>query len=227
MILAALLVFGLSTPGLAEPKATTPPNAEALRMGRADGNVLKDRAVLRVSGVIDRFMREDLERFLKSLKPEVSVLELEFNSPGGSVDEGKVMAALLRERRSQGLRLIATVANGATCASMCVPIYVQAEVRRAGPASVFMFHAAHTSLLGIVNFTQSELTDEMIQGFRDAGVDGGWLEKIRGEGAFDSPQGYWLSGREMVDEKSNVVTELLPRHDKRKSKTLGGVKIWF
>src|SRR5262249_1530812 len=73
---------------------------------------------------------------------------LRLNSPGGTDLDGLEVISVLREIRQQ-VRLITVVNEHDLCASMCVPVYLQGEIRYAGPATSWMFHGAAKDLSNI------------------------------------------------------------------------------
>lgn len=171
------------------------------------------KAYVKITGPIDE---ETSKAFFELMAqfPEVREIELHLNSGGGKSLEGWKIIALLNEKKSAGVHLTTLVKNGNICGSLCVPIFVQGQTRKAGPASSFMFHSAHLSFAGMVTVkTLPERNEEMFQYFLKAGVSPKWLDHLKAQQVFESDEYYWLSGGDLLSEKSGVVTELLPRKD--------------
>lgn len=70
-------------------------------------------------------------------------LLLVLNSPGGKVEEGGQIAALITHYRDQGRRLDTYVPDRAICASFCTNFFPLGQQRFAAPSAYFMFHSAH------------------------------------------------------------------------------------
>ncbi|MEM8628139.1 MAG: peptidase, partial [Pseudomonadota bacterium] len=114
----------------------------------------------------------------------------------------------------QRTHLVDTVVQaGDRCASMCVPIYLQGDVRAASHYSQFMFHEVRLAdpIDGkpqpIDPREQSVITDGFVARFLDRrGVSKQWLartrEKMRG-------RDYWTTGERLMAEKSGIVTDLI------------------
>ncbi|GEM_PF-4005451 len=62
------------------------------------------------------------------------------NSAGGSVAEGELMIDQLLLLRQSGVKVTTVVRNGAQCGSMCLPVFMAGQERRAGEVSAFYFH---------------------------------------------------------------------------------------
>ena len=98
-----------------------------------------DRIVLGWSGPVQEPMSERVAAALDRYKADRRRLVLILNSPGGSIEHGRKVVAVIRARD----RAIDTVVQKAgVCASMCVPIFLAGTRRIADPESYFMFHEA-------------------------------------------------------------------------------------
>jgi len=195
---------------------------------KAKGYEWRGNLYISINGMVDATMREQLESILTTVTPEVREIFIDLHSPGGDVPEGLRIIKDLQELKRRNLKITATVRNGDMCASMCVPIYAQADLRRAGPASSFMFHSVHTRILGIIGITDKKQNKKsLFDSLESAGVSHDWLDHLKQEGVFDSPQGYWVSGEALVSEKSGLIHELLPRLTPAPSLEIGGIKFWF
>ncbi len=142
-------------------------------------------------------------------KGSTQVFVIDINSPGGSVDEGeRVIKAIRKAIPTYSVRTF--VGAGNECASMCVPIYLQGELRLASATSNFMFHepVAIDSLTGEETFTyefekRQSAMEVFNRFFRDSEMDPRWREKLRGRVRVNE---VWLTGQELKNERSKVVT---------------------
>ncbi|MEO0619559.1 MAG: ATP-dependent Clp protease proteolytic subunit [Pseudomonadota bacterium] len=137
---------------------------------------------------------------------------LSLHSPGGSLSHGDRVVRLLK-RIAATHQLDTVVENRRTCASMCVPIYLQGENRLAAQSSRWLFHEprAYDFVTDEPIPTGARETEAMTQRFLrryfpSAGVPEPWLadarEKMRG-------RDYWRSGQQLVDERSGIIMRLL------------------
>lgn len=182
--------------------------------------------IVLISGPVDEAMLESLRPQLEQMPNSIRTLEITLDSGGGQNKVGDQIIELLRAEKRKGRHLITRVRNGAVCASMCLPIYLQGDERFAGPASSFMFHAVHASF-GYGGIARPEQTARYLQYFREAGVSSVWLDQAIQEGVFDSPQPTWYNGQELLAANANLVLAPLPRKEQMRSLTLFGQTFWF
>lgn len=166
--------------------------------------------VLTIKGTIASPMAQMVEAELAKATANQSLL-LRLNSEGGSVTEGEKIIALLQKEKDLKRDLRSSVMNGEICASMCVFIYVQGTKRYAGEVASFMFHGA--TQFATTNIPDPWKTREQLHTFTKAGVSSTWLNRLWDEGAFTKPGAYWMSGKDLIDAQSGVVTDLLSRHE--------------
>ncbi|KHD88922.1 MAG: hypothetical protein OM95_05445 [Bdellovibrio sp. ArHS] len=171
---------------------------------------------IKISGEVTPGFAAQLDSEFSKIDPAKEVL-LHLNSPGGLVDEGLEAIQIIKQQKEKGRVVETTVENGDKCGSICVPIYVQGKNRYAGEVAAFMFHGARPWHSNIPN---KRKTEELLNKFVEAGVSEAWLKKLFGLGVFSEPGEYWVSGKELSAERSNVVTELIPKHVKFKPQRL-------
>jgi ATP-dependent protease ClpP protease subunit len=183
----------------------------------------KERVVLAWSGPVQEPMSDRIAAALERYRADPRLLVLLLNSPGGSIEHGRKVVAVMRARR----RAVNTLVQKAgVCASMCVPIYLSGTQRMADPESRFMFHEASLNR-GVTErikrqqlsdddkarFTQAvkefeaNATDELFR--EDIGIRGvniAWAERMRGKIA---GRDIWMSGQQLMDEGSGVVDRLV------------------
>ncbi|MEO0880085.1 MAG: ATP-dependent Clp protease proteolytic subunit, partial [Pseudomonadota bacterium] len=143
---------------------------------------------------------------------EADTVIIDLHSPGGSVSEGRaVIEAIERIRRTHTVET--RVGPISFCASMCVPIYLQGSVRRAAPSARFMFHepSSRDAITGervdTPEFEQRWASRQFVaRYFEDSEMDPAWREKLVTEWR---GRDIWKTGRELVDERANVVQILM------------------
>ena len=182
-----------------------------------------DRIVLGWSGPVQEPMSERLTAALDRYKTDPRRLVLVLNSPGGSVEHGRMVVAAIRGRD----RAIDTLVEKAgVCASMCVPIFLAGRGRKADPEAYFMFHQARLDrskkedlkqrelsdserdvISQVVKLTETVATDDLYQNdFDIRGVKPAWLAMMRKRIA---GRDVWMSGQQLVDEGSGIVDSLV------------------
>ena len=170
------------------------------------------RYVIRVTGNIAFPMADEIDQIFSAKIPMVrSHVILHLNSGGGALDEGLKIISLLEERKKIH-NVVTTVRNGEMCGSMCVPIFMVGVKRFAAVTAAFMFH-------GVTKFhsnvpdqerTRHWLSNVMVP----QGVSEEWLQGLWAKGVFSTPGEYWMTGKELLDEKSGVITDIMDRHVK-------------
>ncbi len=170
---------------------------------------------LKWSGKIDRPMARQLGNALNRYQGRADKLVLTLASGGGRVSEAKKVIALLR-RFKQRHALETRVSPGRVCGSMCVPIFLQGQVRRAAPASLWLFHeiSRHDEK---TNKTIRLLPKKTARMFKDyfvpAGVSRFWL---KGVAAQIKGNDIWLTGAQLIAQRSNIITAQMPDLKRRK-----------
>jgi ClpP protease-like protein len=156
-------------------------------------------------------MARRFEEAFDEWKDKTSRIVIDLNSPGGAIREGE---AMIREIDSmKRTHIVDTrVRNRRACYSMCVPIFLQGEERTAAATARFMFHepTAYDYFTGEKvdepafekNLTSRRFFDRY---FVNSAMDPVWREKLSREWR---GKDVYRSGRELVDEESNIVTAL-------------------
>jgi ATP-dependent protease ClpP protease subunit len=166
------------------------------------------------TGKIAAPMASRLAEAFDAHKSDARTFVLSLSSPGGSLDQGAEVVRLLRSITATH-RLVTRVGAGGLCASMCVPIYLQGQLRVAAPDAAFMFHE-----VAFRDFFSKEAdgsvpvssiaaeTDRFIKTyFEVAGVSPEWIGSLRGQIA--GGHEVWKSGRELVNEHAGIVQQLM------------------
>jgi ATP-dependent protease ClpP protease subunit len=158
-------------------------------------------------------IREPLAESLNSLIQScqgLKELKLRLDSPGGSIYEAEKIGNVLEAAKSKGVQVTTFVQNGDECDSSCVPVFAQGQKRIAAPVSAFMFHGV--AVYVVTNVPDPESTALMMKLIRKAkGLNEKWFQSLIDKKVFTIPQMYWISGQELMDQKSGFVTELSDR----------------
>lgn len=165
-----------------------------------------DRNIVVLNGIIRSPMERELKKLIMSLDHERPV-ELRLNSVGGSIYETRSLIDFLNTFKASGGELITRVDQGEMCASSCVPLFVQGSKRVAGNVSSFMFHGV--AVLMITNVPSELETNLMLKFYRDAGIQENWIQEHMALKVWSSPNETWYNGKELFENGSNFVTELL------------------
>ncbi|MEH2547860.1 ATP-dependent protease ClpP protease subunit [Bradyrhizobium sp. AZCC 2262] len=182
-----------------------------------------DRIVLGWSGPVQEPMSERIAAALDRYKADRRRLVLILNSPGGSIEQGRKVVAVIRARD----RAIDTLVQKAgVCASMCVPIFLAGTERMADPEAYFMFHQASLNISARENVKRQQFSDSETALFSQAvksietqvtddffhndigirGVSRVWLARMREK---IPGRDIWMSGQQLVDERSGIVDRLI------------------
>ena len=184
----------------------------------------KERVVLAWSGPVQEPMSERIAAALERYRTDPRLLVLLLNSPGGSIEHGRKVIAVMRARTRPVNTL---VQKAGVCASMCVPIYLSGTQRMADPEARFMFHQARLSSSVTQRVKQQRLSDDDKARFTQAvkkfeanatdelfredigirGVNIDWAETMRGKIA--GRHDIWMSGQQLMDEGSGIVDRLV------------------
>lgn len=166
--------------------------------------------VLAWTGQVDLPMSSSIGRAYDSWRDKTSRFLLQLNSPGGSIREGGDVIELLR-RIKLTHELDTYVASKDICMSMCVPIFLQGTRRIAAPDARFMFHEPKRyyddgSEAKGFSFERQALSQRFFtKYFVNSPMHADWRAQLEktwiGKDIFKS-------GRQLVQEKSGIVTHL-------------------
>lgn len=201
---ASIFQFSLLLAACSPPPTISSDQFEAIT-DADDGETV----IFRWTGPIDPPMARVFSDEFERRKQGAKTFIIDLHSPGGSVDEGvRVITSIRKMLPTHSVRTFVSAGND--CLSMCVPIYLQGELRLASAYSNFMFHEplATDPLTGDVVFTyefekRQSAMEVFNRFFRESEMDPKWRERLqnhvrRGE--------VWKTGQELKDERSKVVT---------------------
>ncbi len=170
---------------------------------------LDNTVFMRWRGKIDAPMAARISETIQRFKSEKRRFVLSLSSPGGSLDHGNDVVALLRRlRETHGLETV--VEAGSRCASMCVPIYLQGQPRTAAASARFMFHEVSfreffsNEQVDVPDRARGRATDMFFaRYFASAGVPDAWIRSVRAQMAGD--EDVWKTAQDLIDEQSGIV----------------------
>ena len=148
---------------------------------------------------------QDSYVFLSKTKPVI----IDLNSGGGSIEEGNKIIAFVEKLKSEGFDVQTRVQNGRMCGSMCVPVFLSADIRQAGEVSAFMFHGVTVGWSTVPN---KEKTLDLFKYMKGRGLTEEFEKFLWDEEALSVPGEYWLSGSEMMSLNTGVITSVLSHH---------------
>lgn len=163
-------------------------------------------------GAVEYPMSEKLLDTWREYRGAADRVIIDLHSEGGAVTEGRAVIKIIEDiKRSHIVETRVGPVN--YCLSMCVPIYLQGAVRRASPSARFMFHepSSRDSVTGervdTPGFEQRWATNRFVaRYFETSEMDPAWREKLVTEWR---GKDVWKTARELVDERANVVQELM------------------
>lgn len=169
--------------------------------------------IFRWEGEIAPPMYREIAKAYDTWRYKANHIILSLSSGGGSLRHGDHVIELLRRIRKTH-RLDTVVDRSSACASMCVPIYLQGQMRYAAPASRWMFHEVRI----LDSLSQKEVDDKRAKHrytnlffekyFLPAKVSWRWLSDVRRRIV---GRDYWRSGDDLVREHSGIVHRLVRR----------------
>ena len=137
---------------------------------------------------------------------------IDLHSPGGSLMEGrKVIKLINRMKRTH--RVDTRVGTNHSCLSMCVPIYLRGQTRFAAANSQWMFHEPRSfDFLSGEEVKEPEREQQATarrffdRYFTNSEMDPAWRRQLEREWR---GKDVWRTGSQLVDEKSNIIHQLL------------------
>lgn len=173
---------------------------------RQNGSVV----VLTWTGRVELPMHTLLMRAFDEWRNKSQHFLLQLNSPGGSLREGGDVVELL-QRIKLTHKLDTYVASRDICMSMCVPIFLQGNNRIAAPDARFMFHEPKRfyddgSEAKGFSFEREALSRRFFSRyFVNSPIDVDWRVQLEKDWI---GKDIYKSGKQLVDERSNIVTNL-------------------
>lgn len=171
---------------------------------------------LELHDVIQHPAAREFEDSLGFLKKNKEVI-IDLSSGGGSVEEGYKIITFVNKIKTLGFKVKTRIQNGRMCGSMCVPVFLSADIREAAPTSAFMFHGVTT---GWSTKPNKQSTDELFFYMKSRGLSESFESYLWSEEALSAPGEYWLTGNELMELNSGIITKLMDRHLRKKSVTM-------
>lgn len=182
---------------------------------KEDSSIGEKRIVLKWHGDIKAPMAAKFREAYETRATGIDEVIVDLASEGGDVLEGEAVIKVLERVRAEK-KLTTWVDRGEKCSSMCVPIFLQGEVRVAALVSSWMFHGARRWWTNVPDIAK---TDELLdKHFRTRGVSEEFLQTLLP--AMRAPGEYWLTGDDLMSMKSGIITNTLAKHRKMKPESL-------
>ncbi len=144
-------------------------------------------------------------------KGKTKHIVIRLNSPGGSLGEGRDVIAVIEEMKKTH-RVDTYVGALENCLSMCVPIYLHGQRRLAHAKSRWMFHEPRSvdfftdEAVKEPEFERKRMVKNYVQKyFVNSPIRKQWLDQLLKQW---QGKDIWLTGQQLVDTNSNVITEL-------------------
>lgn len=133
---------------------------------------------------------------------------IRLNSPGGAVVEGRLVIDEIE--RIKATHVVDTyVGAGGHCLSMCVPIYLTGDERRASADAMFMFHEPSSydlvtdEKIRRPGFEQKMTSDKFFaRYFANSKMNPEWRKRLR---ANWKGRDLWFTAAELAEQGSGVV----------------------
>lgn len=167
--------------------------------------------VFRWEGPIDPPMARQFSDAFNTHKNEIQIVRIELNSPGGGVDEGNRVVNLIGKMKKTH-RVQTYVGEAQECLSMCVPIYLQGNLRIASASSTWLFHSVSATdpftgaEVVLYAHERNQANFDFINRYIDRSeIDPEWRERLKTALRVGD---VWKTGQELKDERSNIVMML-------------------
>ena len=159
-----------------------------------------DGATVYVDGSVDESMYDAIVRTVGGSRSRRITLHL--SSTGGLTKAGFKIVDYLKRLKRDGYTLTTYVDS--TCSSMCIPIFMQGQMRLARPGSRWVFHDASNS-----SGTDQRDTARILNILSESGADRDFLYDLILTDVFVG--GHWTTytGERLVAEQTNIVTDLV------------------
>ena len=168
--------------------------------------------VLSWRGEIDVPMRRHMSDAIDEWRDRTDAFLVDLDSPGGALYEGARVIELIDTLKTTH-RVTTRVRSRANCLSMCVPIFLQGDERLAASNSTWMFHEPVSvnfytdEVEEVPEFERRALAERFFERYFDnSPMNAEWREKLRVEWVNSE---IWKSGRQLVREKSGIITRQL------------------
>ena len=156
------------------------------------------------SGRIAKPMAAEIRAAFTQWRTYRQRIVLQLSSGGGSVREGRRVIKLLRKIRKTHT-FDTVVAPGRLCGSMCIPIYLQGQIRFAARSSTWLFHQVGERETGTRKYIRLKpsASQALYRDFyKPAGVAETWLNKIS---KLSTGHDYWQTGDDLIASAAGII----------------------
>ena len=167
-----------------------------------------DIVVFKWDGVIDPPMAKRFSEEFEIWKGDAKLFVIDLNSPGGRLNEGENVIRFIRKMKKTH-SVETYVGPDGSCLSMCVPVYLQADMRVASKTSQWMFHEAGFSdtvtgqTVNVYAYEKRQASVEFFNRYlKRSEIDRDWLDYLQREWR---GREVWKTGKELKDERANIV----------------------
>ncbi len=166
------------------------------------------------SGRIAKPMAAEIRAAFAQWRAYRQRIVLQLSSGGGSVREGwRVIKFLQQLRKTHTLDTM--VVPGRFCGSMCIPIYLQGQIRYAARSSTWLLHEVGVRESGTRKYIRLKAgaSQALYRDFyKPAGVSDAWLKKI---GKLSIGHDYWQTGNDLITSAAGIIHVPLRNHRRR------------
>jgi len=179
--------------------------------GRLGVKVSERTLELSWRGVVEVPMARRFEEAFNEWASQTDTIVIDLKSPGGALSEGAQVINLI-EQMKRTHTIETHVGRFAECLSMCVPIYLRGDRRRAARSSRWMFHEPRS--VNAITGEEEKAPDfeRRFEGkkffnryFVNSPMDPVWRDTLEKEWV---GKDVWKSGRDLMDEGSGIIIDV-------------------
>ncbi|MEM7426085.1 MAG: hypothetical protein AAF441_08315 [Pseudomonadota bacterium] len=179
--------------------------------GRLTTLIEGDTLIMSWQSKIDLPMARRMIEAFEESGDRVKRVIVDLSSQGGSIYEGREAIRVIN-RMKRTHRVDTHVGPGRICLSMCVPIFLQGQNRIAAADSRWMFHEPyHADQFSGAKVDKPKFEEDYSarkffnRYFTNSPMNADWRRGL--EAAWKGNE-IWKTGKDLVDERSNIITRL-------------------
>lgn len=166
-----------------------------------------DSLGLRYTGPLKPNLAAQLRALLLETPQRFNHVVLELDSDGGDLAHVEEVVRILQDARLH-MQITTRVMEGSLCASGCIPLFMQGNIRKASGASIWVFHGAQRATSGLPDVAA---TDRYLDLLGAAGMSPAFRAYLTADNRIYRPGSLILSGHELFAvHRAGIITELLP-----------------